>query len=120
MVMRLLQISLADLIIAPEEAAVRVTAACRRRPAMRPTGMCQVGETLLVPLIPAASAEVREYLFAPLGELAAHPDEVVAAIRARYYAGFDFIGAGDDGRTRWALFARTKSVRRRQRRQRDR
>jgi hypothetical protein len=102
---RILHLALADIIVDPAAAAARITAACRRQPPLRVTGLCRVGETLVVALEETSDGDARCHVLAPLGGATMTLEEATAAISARFYAGFAFLGACDDGHTRWGLFA---------------
>jgi len=103
---RILHLALADVIVDPAAAAARVTAACRRQPPLRVTGLCRVGETMVVALEETDAAVAGGHVLAPLGEATMTLEEATGLITARFHAGFSFLGACDDGRTRWGLFAR--------------
>lgn len=102
---RIIHLAVADLRFDPAAAAARITALCQHHPALRPTGLCLIAETLIVPFAETTDHARQEYVFAPLGDLPLTRDEATATIVARLYAGFTLIGTFEDGRIHWALFA---------------
>jgi hypothetical protein len=94
---RVLHLPLAEVLIDPKAAAARVAEACRRPLPMRATGLCQVGEVLLIPLEQIPAAERCTYVFSLF-------TEGIATVNSRFYAGFTTLGAFDDGHSRWGFF----------------
>lgn len=69
---------------------------------MLPTGVCQVGENLLVTLEECADNENFEYVLAPFESC--NIDEVSTEISTRFFSGFTHLGGFDVKTEKWALF----------------
>jgi hypothetical protein len=106
---RVLHLPMAEVLIDPKAAAARVAEACRRPLPMRATGLCQVGEVLLIPLEQIPRAETCEYVFSLFAEDIATLDDVTASVNSRFYAGFTTLGAFDDGHSRWGFFVTART-----------
>jgi len=99
---KILKISINDIIIDPARESEMISKACTRKIHMRPTGLCQSGETLLVILEENTQSEDYTYVLAPLSST--NIDEIIGEISARYFAGFSMLGAFDVKSEKWALF----------------
>ena len=101
---KILQISIDDIIVDPAGQSEMITTSCSRpTSAMRVTGLCQVGDKLLLALEHDETGETLNYVVAPFN--AENIDEIVAEISTRYYSGFSLIGGFEVKTENWALFA---------------
>ena len=101
---KILQISIDDIIINPAEQSEMITESCSRSTsAMKVTGLCQVGDRLLLALEPDEDGEPLKYVVAPFNS--ENIDEIIAEISTRYFSGFSLIGGFEVKSEKWALFA---------------
>ena len=104
---RILKINVCDIVLDPAAQSEVVTNACRRKSGMFVSGLCCVGDELI--LLLESLGEMSgllgdEYVFAPFDS--ENVDDVVAEIGVRYFADFSLVGGFDIKRAHWALFRR--------------
>ncbi len=104
---KILKINISDIIIDPARESEMITNACIRSIHMRPTGVCQFGDAILIVMEKCNSENYDSkqnyiYTLAPLNS--ANLDEVIAEISSRYFAGFSILGGFDVKNEKWALF----------------
>ncbi len=101
---RIIKVATADICVDPKDAAAMITAAARRNPPMRATGLCETSkDVLLVCMEEADDAGGLEYVFAPFPS--SDDDEMAGEISARYHAGFSTVGSFRINDSAWGLFA---------------
>ena len=101
---KILQICIDDIIIDPAAQSEMITDSCSRATsAMKVTGVCQVGDNILLAMEPDEDGEPLKYILAPFNS--ENIDEIVAEISTRYFSGFSLIGGFEVKAEKWALFA---------------
>jgi hypothetical protein len=104
---KIVKVNIADIIVDPAGQSEMVDVACHRNPASFVTGLCQVGDELLLSL-EALDGDVAclegEYVFAPFDS--GNIDDVVKEIGVRYFSDFSLVGGFEVKRSLWALFRR--------------
>lgn len=106
---KILKINTADITIDPAKQSAMVTKACARSPIWEVTGLCQIGDSVVLSLEvddEILSAE-SEYVFAPFDS--EDIDEIITSIGVRYSSGYSLVGGFNVRRERWALFRRCRS-----------
>jgi len=102
---RIIEISIADILLDPAAASLLLTRGCRRKKGCPLTvrGCCPSSPALLFLLDDEAKiSHVPEYHLAPMKE--SSTDGIVAEINARYAAGHTFIGSFTAADANWALY----------------
>ena len=101
---KILQISIDDIIIDPAGQSEMITESCSRETSsMIVTGLCQVGDKLLLALEQNETEEGLKYILAPFNS--ENIDEIIAEISSRYFSGFSLIGGFEVKSEKWALYA---------------
>ena len=104
---RIIRISINDIIVAPEKQSTMITAACNREIPMAPTGICQVGDNILVALEECEPVPEIEYILSPFQSI--NIDDIATEISTRFFSGFSLIGGFDVKLDKWALFKLNKN-----------
>ena len=99
---RMTKVSINDLIINPEEESQMITNACHHEIPMKVSGICQVGDNLVIAMEKRMEQDDVEYLFAPFEST--NIDEIMTEIGIRYFSGFSIIGGFDVKLQKWALY----------------
>ena len=102
---RIIEISIADILLDPAAASLLLTRACRRgkRGNLTVRGCCPVSPALLFLLDDETKIDLLpEYHLAPMKETST--DGILAEINARYAAGQTFIGSFTAADKNWALY----------------
>ena len=99
---KIIRINTSDIAIDPVAQSEVVTKACARSPGWFATGLCQVGDSVLVSLEAASDSGAEEYLFAPFDS--ENIDEILTVIGVRYSSGFSLVGGFEVRAAHWALF----------------
>lgn len=99
---RIVKISIDDLIVDPEGQSEMISRICHREIPMRVTGICQIGETLLLALEKKTSSDEVKYVFSSFCSV--NSDEIIAEISTRFYSGYSLIGGFDVKLEKWGLF----------------
>lgn len=99
---RIIKISINDIIVDPEAQSKMLSAACLREIPMEATGVCQVGDNILVTLEQCSEEKNVEYVIAPFSSY--NIDEITTEISTRFFSGFSLIGGFDVKMEKWALF----------------
>ena len=101
---KILKISIDSIIINPAEQSDMITDACNHKTKMNATGLCQVGDNILITLEPEEEEREMVYVLSPFSSN--NIDEIISEISSRYFAGFSLVGGFDLKSEKWALFAR--------------
>ena len=101
---KIIKIHTDDIIIDPAAESQMLSEACTRQISMHVTGLCQLGDSILIICEQDNKREYHQYVLAPFDSVNA--DEIMAEITARYFAGFTTIGAFDIKHKKWGLFER--------------
>lgn len=99
---RIVKISIDDLIVDPQGQSEMISAVCLRENPMKITGICQVGEVLLLALEKQPGEGDVEYIFSPFKSV--NIDEIISEISTRFYSGFSLVGGFDVKLDKWGLF----------------
>lgn len=99
---RIVKVSINDLIVNPERESQMVTHACHREPPMTVSGVCQVGEDLVIAMEKQINQCDVEYVFAPFDSI--NVDEIITEVGTRYFSGFSMVGGFDVKLQKWALY----------------
>jgi hypothetical protein len=105
---KILKININNLIVNTAGEAEMITKACQREIPMQVSGLCQIGENLLVIFEECDSIPDVNYVFARFES--ENVDEITAEISARFYSGFSMLGGFDIKREKWALFQLNKTI----------
>ncbi|HBC85913.1 MAG TPA: hypothetical protein DCZ94_03055 [Lentisphaeria bacterium] len=103
---KILKFSVNEILIDREAVSEAVNKACSRGVSAKVAGICQIGDTLMIPVEETKEATKLEYVIAPFP--AVNEDEIAGEMKSRYYAGFSTIGVFMITDKRWALFAKGK------------
>ncbi|HCE43342.1 MAG TPA: hypothetical protein DET40_07325 [Lentisphaeria bacterium] len=101
---KIIKFSVDDVLFDSEAVSDAVNKACSRNPPAKVAGLCQVGETLMIPLEEVKEDLGLNYVIAPFP--AVNDDEFAGEIKSRYYAGFSTIGVFSVADKKWALYSK--------------
>jgi hypothetical protein len=101
---KIIKISINDIILNPAAQSEMITNACRHQMKMYVTGLCQVGESIVLALEEEQNMNGDyKYTLAPFSSV--NIDDIVSEISSRYFSGFSLIGGFNLKSEKWGLFA---------------
>lgn len=106
---RIVKLHINDILVDAKQAGNVIDVACHsHQDKMKATGLCQIGDTLIIPLEESTDAEKYDYIFSKLPSMS--EEDTIAEINTRYAAGFSTIGTCRIKDDCWGLFARDNSL----------
>lgn len=109
---RFIAIDKYEILADAEDAGKMLAKAVLRKIPMRFSGICDLNDTTLMVILeerPSEEKPPREYVFSPF-ETDPDFDDVSAAVRSRFDAGYDTLGSFRINGILWGLFSRPSGV----------